>query len=163
MWLFVGSLLKPSPTSHPSTALPRYTEGCESNTSVTLDVISIVEQHAQPGTKSTFFYIPEGDWEQVLYSTSYHLYALSGFLICLILCLFTSLLSRLCMRHYRPVEPLLLHPIVRRKEHSEIRQSRNSQNPPNFPAQNHPYVMSHFQPFYGPRCEFRHFYPYYSF
>lgn len=35
--------------------------------------------------------------------------------------MFVSLLSRLCLRHYRPVEPLLLHPLVRGKEGLEIR------------------------------------------
>ena len=53
------------------------------------------------------------EWDDILYSTSYHLYALSGFLICLIVCLFVSLISRICMREYRPVEPMLLHPLVR--------------------------------------------------
>ena len=145
IWLFVGSLLKP--TEQPSTALPTYNEGCDSNSTLTLDVQSIVRQHRK--VEPTFFYIPDGDWEEILYSTSYHLYALSGFLICLIICLFTSLLSRLCMRHYRPVEPLLLHPIVRRKE-SEIQHGgrNSSQHPHNHP---NPYVMSHFQPYYGQR------------
>eukprot|EP00093_Oithona_nana_P006117 06117.XXX_352817_351802_1 [CDS] Oithona nana genome sequencing. len=56
------------------------------------------------------------------------------------------------MTHYRPVEPLLLHPIVRRKTESssEIRNSRNSQQHLSSQhLQPNPYVMSHFQPFYG--------------
>ena len=81
------------------------------------------------------------NWDDILYSTSYHLYALSGFLICLIVCLFVSLLSRLCLRQYRPVEPLLLHPLVRSKDTISDIQRHNHP----------PYVLSQFQPFYGNR------------
>jgi hypothetical protein len=71
-----------------------------------------------------------------LYSTSYHLYALSGFLICLIVTLVVSILARLCIRQYKPVEPLLLHPLVRGKEVEH---------------HNHaPYTLNtHMQPYYG--------------
>ena len=82
------------------------------------------------------------DWQDILYSTSYHLYALSGFLICLIVCLFVSLISRLFLRQYRPVEPLLLHPLVRSKD--SFSDSPNHSHMP-------PYVLSQFQPYYGQR------------
>merc|ERR1712029_456424 len=77
----------------------------------------------------------------ILYSTSYHLYALSGFLICLIVCLFVSLISRLFLRQYRPVEPLLLHPLVRSKDSFSDHSPNHSHMPP--------YVLSQFQPYYG--------------
>lgn len=83
------------------------------------------------------------DWDDILYSTSYHLYALSGFLICLIVCLFVSLMARLCMRQYRPVEPLLLHPLVRSKDSLTAMAELARHHHP------HPYVLSQFQPYYG--------------
>lgn len=93
------------------------------------------------------------DWDDILYSTSYHLYALSGFLICLIVCLFVSLMARLCMRQYRPVEPLLLHPLVRSKDSLTAMAELARHHHP------HPYVLSQFQPYYGGGGHGRNQYP----
>jgi len=143
----VGSLLKNSKNSKNRllggpVELPTFTEGCDiKNSSWTLDVNAIARNHTRP--ENVFFYIPDGEWDDILYSTSYHLYALSGFLICLIVCLVVSLISRICMREYRSVEPMLLHPLVRSKDSMSMSEMSRNSHP-------HPYVLSQMQPYYGP-------------
>ena len=61
------------------------------------------------------YYIFSSDWETVLYSTSPNLYPLIGFLTCLLVSLVVSLLIRLCHTP-KPVEQLLLHPLIRYKD-----------------------------------------------
>ena len=82
-----------------------------------------------------------------MYSTSYHLYALCGFLICLIVCLFVSLISRICMRQYRPVDQVLLHPLVRTKDSMAMNELSKHYQP-------HPYVLSQMQPYYGGQSQY---------
>ncbi len=54
------------------------------------------------------------DWEVVLYSVNPDLYPVVGFLITLLVTLLVSLATRACCCYSpRPVERLLLHPLVR--------------------------------------------------
>ena len=70
-------------------------------------------------------YVFFSDWQTVLYSTSYHLYALIGFLVCLLVCLFVSLISRMFVT-FKDVEPLLLHPLVRNRARCKCCQVNSS-------------------------------------
>ena len=81
------------------------------------------------------------DWQTVLYSTSYHLYALIGFLVCLLVCLFVSLISRMFIQ-FKEVEPLLLHPLVR--NHSRCKCCHLAEKDPST-ATNGQHFMSHNQ------------------
>ena len=46
------------------------------------------------------------------------------------------------MREYRPVEPMLLHPLVRSKDTMSMSEMSRHTHP-------HPYVLSQMQPYYG--------------
>ena len=62
IWLLVGSLLKPGLSRKrlkgDPVELPTFTEGCEKNSSWTLDVHAIARNHTKP--EKVFFYIPDG-------------------------------------------------------------------------------------------------------
>ena len=62
IWLLVGSLLKSGLSKTRQNGdpieLPTYTEGCEKNSSWSLDVHAIARNHTRP--EKIFFYIPDG-------------------------------------------------------------------------------------------------------
>ena len=52
------------------------------------------------------------DWQTVLYSTSFHLYSIIGFIVTILVGIFASLFARICYNPRR-VEQFVLHPIIR--------------------------------------------------